>query len=117
MELDEFIKSALVQIVRGTKGADQELGGNTIANGIATGTSSDSGFLGREPLTGELVNYVNFDAALTVESSSGKGGKIGVVGFNLIKAEGGAKSDSSSSMVSRIQFCIPLKMGFSKTKR
>lgn len=110
MELKEFIKEVLTQIIDGVDEAQRDVKTRNegIVNPDLTLYAHDQTQHGR--LTSskkELVQSVKFDVALTV--SEGKGTKAGIgVYMGAISLGAGGKSDESTSTVSRIQFEVPV---------
>jgi hypothetical protein len=106
MNLDEFVKEVLIQIVSGVKKAQDSDGGAYIVPAADGGheyakhsrVSSNSRI---------KSTVVDFDIALTVEDSSGRSGTGGlkVFGFN---ADVQSALSSKDTTVSRIQFAIPI---------
>ena len=101
MELEEFIRASLLQIMKGVKSAQQEWGTTSSGGGVispAWGGPDD--FANR-------VQEVKFDIAVTVttRTETGGGGGIHVVAVDL---SGKANHASEDSTVSRISFSIPI---------
>lgn len=99
MELEEFVKESIVQILSGVKKAQECTGelGHSIVN------PHDIRYrVGEYP-----IHLVEFDVAIVAVNSDKKGGKagIGVVGIN---AGGGIETTESTSTVSRLKFQIPV---------
>ena len=104
MELNEFVKQALVQVIEGVRDAQAVEGKEFVNPRIIN--PAPSGRI-REKVNGQLVHDVSFDVAITTEDSSGSkaGGKISVLGLNA-----GADIDENllSRTVSRIKFTVPI---------
>jgi len=113
MELSEFVKQSLTQIVKGVKESQDEIRGQggyanpavfTSASGMEStthfGTVSD----------GQNVLLVDFDVAVTVSDAveGGVGGKLSVA--SLFKLEAGGKGTAASESTSRIRFKVPLAL-------
>jgi hypothetical protein len=101
MELEEFIRTSLLQIMKAIKGATEEWGAEGSGEGVinpAWGGPED--FRNR-------VREVSFDIAVTAASKTegGGGGGIKVLAFDL---SGKAAHSSESSTASRIAFSIPI---------
>lgn len=98
MELKEFVKNSLLDVMHAVREAQQEwqaVGHKGAINPVWSTVDKDS------------FRDINFDVAVTAEDkSAGKiGGGIKVVGLNV----GGETTDTvSSSSVSRIQFRVPI---------
>lgn len=108
MEIKDFIEVSLVQIVEGVNQAKAKLlsTGATISSKdvrpLRDGTTYNHA-------TGNLVNIVEFDVAVTVNEKDTTGGKAGVnvVGLNI---GGGMQVENTNQKVSRIKFTIPLTL-------
>jgi hypothetical protein len=102
MDLREFIKQTLEQIVGGIADAQKSCAasGHSIApkdlQGPADGRFWDFS-------DGRIVEPVNFDVAVTVASASSGGGKAGIDVAGLVLGGGGEVSGKNAS-VSRIKF-------------
>ncbi|MER8744182.1 hypothetical protein NKH54_13970 [Mesorhizobium sp. M1004] len=101
MDLDEFISETMRQILAGvTKVQETDLGKNVnAALHVVLGSN-----LSVIPEYGVFAR-VDFDVAVTAESSVGGKGSIRVWGLG---AEGG--KDSRSQSVSRVVFAVPLRL-------
>jgi hypothetical protein len=115
MDLDEFIKEVLVEVVSGIRDAQQAEGGAFIV------PCSDGGHEyanhARFSSSGRLKStIVDFDIALTVEDSAkaegGGGLKVWGIGANVA----GERSPKDTT-VSRIQFSIPILLPESQRQR
>ncbi|TIS18734.1 MAG: hypothetical protein E5X07_31030 [Mesorhizobium sp.] len=101
MDLEEFISETLGQILAGiAKAQNTEIGKNV--NAAFPGTLGSN--LSVLPEFGVFAR-VDFDVAVTAESSVGGKGSIRVWGLG---AEGG--KDSRSQTVSRVVFAVPLRL-------
>lgn len=104
MQLDEFIKSTLRQIIHGVRDAQKELA----ADGAAVNPTVRSAPAGRlVHSTGTILQDVEFDIALTVSETdqSGAGVRVGVA---WIGGKVDAGSNRERSEVSRIKFVVPV---------
>lgn len=113
MELSEFVKQSLTQIVSGVKSAQEEIrtqGGyaNPAVFASSPGNASTTHFGSVED--GQNVLLVDFDVAVTVTDTieGGVGGKLSVASF--FKVEAGGKGSTASEATSRIQFKVPLAL-------
>lgn len=106
MNVKDFIENALVQIVEGVNNAN-----TAIKNSGAMISSKDV-----RPLrdgttynttTGNLVNLVEFDIAVTVNETDKSDGNAGikVVGLSI---GGGLQKENTNQTVSKIKFSVPL---------
>ena len=108
MNLKDFVKDTLVQIVDGTIEAREDLiKKNADVNPI--GGNFDQASLGGKQWSFEkgITEMVNFDVALTQEDTTGTKGGIGVfLGGVGLGTQG--KTEALTSSLSRIQFRIPI---------
>lgn len=88
MELKEFVKDVLVQLDQAVDEARATM-------------SRDVSFVDTEN-----QRVVEFDIAVTVESTSEKSGGGGIKVLELIKAEGKVSNENRNSSVSRIKFGV-----------
>ena len=108
MEINTFIESVLIQIVEGTKNANQ-----IIINSGATISSKDVRPL-RDSTTynftnNKLVNLIEFDIALTVIENDKKNGTGGIK-IAGIQFGAGIESETNNQIISRIKFSLPLTL-------
>lgn len=112
MELREFIKETLIQVVEGVRDAQAA----TAQTGAAISPCADDcgyalgGKVSIGPLTGPgtgFVQYVSFDVGLTSADQKEKKGGVGVF-FGSLGAGGQASSQSQSGAVTRVQFVVPV---------
>lgn len=93
MELKEFVSDTLKQIIDGIIDAQKYAGGKgTIIVPYS-----------------EQQKSVSFDVAVTVDESKQKEGKAGVTVWSIGGGISG-KTESSSSIVSRIKFDVPIEL-------
>lgn len=113
MELSEFVKQSLTQIVSGVKASQEEIrsqGGYVnpaiFASSPGNANTTHFGSVG----DGQNVLLVDFDVAVTVTDTieGGAGGKLSVASF--FKVEAGGKGSTASEATSRIQFKVPLAL-------
>jgi hypothetical protein len=108
MELEEFVKSTLVEVVRGVTSAQEEMrGSGARVNPHMRAISKEHSIGQPEGFGGQHVDYMNFDIAVTVQSEQEAkgGGGIKVMGLGVGVD---ASTGSSTSNVSRISFKVPL---------
>ncbi|MGB5856692.1 MAG: hypothetical protein WBH20_15710 [Oceanisphaera sp.] len=103
MQLDEFVKSALVQVAKGVHEASEDVS----ALGGAVNPLITKSFQG---FTEADATDIKFDVALIVsESLTGEAGaKISVASF--FRANGSVKDTDSYQQTSRVQFSVPLRL-------
>jgi len=111
VDLEQFVKEALSEIVSGVNAAQDQVeasGARINPAGVGPGASPD-GYLGQLS-SGEAVFAVDFDVAVTVSAgASGEAGaKLQVLGLFTPKL-GGAKRTARDS-TSRIKFRVPLAL-------
>ena len=108
MDIKDFVENTLLQIVNGVNDANKKL--------IDTGAIISSKDI--RPMregttlntkTGDLVNLIEFDIAVTVnEKDTANGGAgIKIVGFNV---GGTLQNEITNQSISRIKFSIPLTL-------
>ena len=112
MELRDFVKEVLTQIVDGVRDAQQPNGGAFV---VPTGDGNHK--YAEHPRFASSARIkstiVDFDVAITVEDSDKAGAKAGVKVFSVqFGAEG--EIASKNSTVSRVQFAVPLLLPESK---
>ena len=108
MELNEFVENALTQLIEGVHAAQdkaKEVGGE-INPHINDGNQTKLGFLNA---SGRSAAIVNFDVALTASEGTGTNAGISVLG-GAINLGAGGQSSNENSVVSRIQFSVPVVM-------
>ena len=103
MDLKEFTKQALVQIVEGTKEANAVIKQYNAHIHIEdedcfTGTSY--------PLTN-----VDFDVAITATETEGANGGGGIKVMGVFNAGGEIESKTENQTISRVKYTIPLVLG------
>ena len=112
MELKDFIREALSQIVQGVKEAQDAA--------TTTGGEVSPRFSNRQQSTqqelkllksekGGIIQNVEFDVAVTASEGTGTRGGIGVfVGAFALGSQG--QSQSQNSSLSRIKFIVPVTL-------
>lgn len=115
MEIKEFIKEALSQIVEGINEANQQISdkGSFVvssnlreANGLPkSGTYYDDGKNPRR-----VVREIEFDISIAASDSTQSGGKGSLQVISFIRADGGVENNISSSASQRIKFTLPLAL-------
>jgi len=107
MELQEFIKTALTEIVEGIASARKA----TSKHDALIGTNSAYGDIKAAKIVtdghGRSISYVEFDIALTSSDSKDTKGGIGVfLGSVGLGSQGASHGETSSH--SRIKFSVPI---------
>ena len=118
MDLQSFIKEALVQIAKGIEDAGEALqDSDAIVNpSNVVGTGGDRGTKvygwltdNRPESVRRAVQNIEFDVAVTAASGTETKGGIGImVGMVVVGSQG--KSDASQTSQSRIQFSVPMAL-------
>jgi hypothetical protein len=112
MQLDEFVKTSLEQLVSGVRQAQQAVAGM----GAAINPSVRSSPPGRMHSNGTVIQDVAFDVAVTTSETGGS--KAGLrVGWAAVGAGVEGKSSNEHSEVSRIKFVIPVGLPAPETPR
>jgi len=109
MNLKDFIKIALTDIVSATEEAKIELDTQlkSICPPIGQAYATKFG-IQLDDATGMYHQQVTFDVAVTVEHIAGDNAKAGIKVFNLVEANLGKNSSVNNSTVSRIKFHVPI---------
>ncbi len=101
MDVSEFVKEALLAIVRGIKAAQAE---PDSANMIGRLPSSlPAGVSVQFDEDKNLVGFVEFDLATTVDKTAGGKAGVAILGSGI-----GAEGKVQSSFANRIKFAVPL---------
>ena len=108
MDLKEFVSQTLMQIIEGvseTQSQAKEF--EAEVNPHLNSTHSEMGKQGFLWAGGRAAQIVQFDVALTVVEGKGTKGGIGVFA-GAINLGSAGQSQSESSSVSRVKFCVPV---------
>jgi hypothetical protein len=113
MNLDEFIKLTLTQIIKGVDDASRDSKGK-IAPEIGQG-DDDPKILRTGPSHGwHGVFLIDFDVALTASDKSEGGGSAGVRVY-VVTAKGDKSKTTESSSIHRVKFSVPISYQPSQT--
>lgn len=94
MRLDEFVAETLKQIVKGVRASQEEIEG--MGGAVSPPVN---------PIKGDGVTHVDFDAAIVVSSTDATGGKLQVAFL------GGERSaQSSEQATSRVRFRVDINL-------
>ena len=107
MELQEFIKQSLVQIVKGVNEAQNEaidVGARINPVGKLLSGGGETHFVQTEL----NPQSIQFDVAISVSEEKTAGGKISVLA-NILNLGAEAKMENLSSLVHRIKFEVPVE--------
>jgi hypothetical protein len=111
MDLQEFVKQTLVNIVQGVQAAQDIVPGGEAR--IAPALASFASPLHREVVGSSAdrtpVLLAEFDVAVTVSEGEGKKATIGV-STGSVTVGGGAEKASAMPRVSRVRFSVPLAL-------
>ena len=102
MDLKEFTKQALVQIVEGTKEANAVI--KQYNANILEDEDSCTG------ISYSLTN-VDFDVAITATETEGANGGGGIKVMGVFNAGGEIESKTEKQTISRVKYTIPLVLG------
>lgn len=109
MELQEFVRSALMQVVNGVRdaqnSADDRGGINPYIWQHGRDAAAKQGIL--ESNDGRWIHLVEFDVAITAVETEGKKGGIGVVA-GAVGLGARRESGSENTSLSRIRFSVPV---------
>lgn len=112
MQLREFVKEVLTQIVEGVRDAQEPSGGAfVVPAGDGGHKYSEHPRFSSSALLKSTI--VDFDVAITAEESDKAGAKAGVKVFSVQFGVDGEMA-SKNATVSRVQFAIPLLLPVSK---
>jgi hypothetical protein len=108
MELKDFVREALLDVVAGVKAAKEDSKVGSLVAPRAAGHQvfpTTSGVVG----TGPYFTTVKFHVALTV-SEKGVGSGGGGIKLAVFNANVGGSTESLDETVSSIEFAVPLQM-------
>lgn len=108
MNIKDFVETTIVQIVEGVNSANvklKDLGAIVTSKDVRPlreGTTYNT-------TTGDLVNLIDFDVAITIneKDTTGGGAGIRIAGINI---GGELKNEVNNQSLSRIKFSIPLTL-------
>lgn len=107
MQLSQFVQEVLTEIVTGIRAAQAANGGSHISPDMDGGHDYAPNHTRFNSSARLKSTVVDFDIALTVETSTKAGGKAGLKVFD-VGVDGGGERVSRDSTVSRVQFAVPL---------
>jgi hypothetical protein len=107
MNLDEYVKETLLAIVGGVLQAQED---ERCGPYVGRSPAKTDGLAITKDVHGNVVTLVAFDLATTVEAKSGKSGGIGIKVVPMLALGGEAKSETSSSAISRIAFSVSISI-------
>ena len=107
MELKEFIKIALVDVVEAVSEARESLGNNS----DCICPPSGSVYIEKAKLVrdanGLYLQEIYFDIAVTTENVSNNNGKAGIKVYG-VEAGIGKNSETTNATISRVKFQVPI---------
>lgn len=110
MDLRQFVKESLVQIVGGAQDSAEEVrkSGGIVNPAVshASGRGKDGHFATLD--NGASIFLADFDVAVTVLESDEAGGQAKAGLLKVFSAEVGGKMKSATESISRVRFKIPL---------
>lgn len=111
MKLQDFIKSALVEIINGVEEAKKETSYSSahISPELKIDMECGAGERIVKTSSGSTASLVSFDIAVTIEKGEGTSANIGVIG-SILKLGAEGHSNKSDNIVSRLSFTIPVKL-------
>ncbi len=110
MELQEFVRAALIQISTAVQDAQESVrnAGGFVNPSMYARANIDSHFGAME--SGQHVFLVDFDVAVTASEAIQAGGSAKLSVASVFSAQGGSKSGASSESTSRIKFKVPIAL-------
>ena len=108
MDLQEFIKQSLVQIVAGIVDAQKEVEANGATinpSGLILVPEKVSGHARTDD--GNVTQNIEFDVAVTSTEGTGSKGGVGIA-IGVVALGTQANSQQSSQAVSRLRFTVPI---------
>ena len=111
MDLKDFVKETLVQIVAGVQSSQEEirkLGGIVNPATLSGNPNSPSYFASVD--TSRHVFLIDFDVAVTVSENAGANAHAKLSVASLVSLGAGGNTGSSSASTNRIAFKVPLAL-------
>ena len=108
MDLKEFTKQTLVQIVEGAAEADSRLSELGSFVPITNFGNTTATFARDNDRTPRLVINVDFDVAITAIESEGANGGASLKVASFFNLGGGSESKTENQTISRIKYTLPL---------
>ena len=113
MELKEFVRETLLEISTGVADAQEEQKGALISprvrnqEGASPKLALAEDGAGRGIRGGRILDYVEFDIAVTIDKNTETNGKISVL-FGALNLSSGGASENKDSSTSRVRFKVPI---------
>jgi hypothetical protein len=111
MDLKEFVKETIVQVVNGIADANAALSSDT-AFVASSNIQTDNNFKYTTDKNGckHYVTDVDFDVAITVQNSKTQGGGVYITVPVLGEIGGKGSRENTNASISRIKFSLPLAL-------
>lgn len=106
MDLKEFTKQTLIQIVEGTSEANEAISGSGAK--IPTHNIANKKNYVHDGYSHHNVIDVEFDVAITATESDGINGGASLKVASLINIGGGIENKTENQTISRIKYTLPL---------
>lgn len=112
MELKEFVKETLVQIVKGVNDANSELSDTTSFVPSANLQSGGASWKCTNDKSGRYhaVVDVDFDVMVNAEESKTKSGGVSIEVLSIIGVGRSGENGKTTSSANRVRFTIPLAL-------
>lgn len=109
MDIQEFVSTVLIDIVRGLNIAGEELSKSDSGAVLNPMLSQEGWAETRKGHQGSRrIQQVEMSIAVTVSDSSGEGGKVGISVAGFSAELNSAKSSTSNSSISTVKFTVPI---------
>ena len=119
MELKDFVKQTLIEISQGVSEAQAEADNSLINPRIKTPDNRVTGVLlaedgaGRGVKGGRILDYVEFDVAVTIDKNTKTNGKISVL-FGAVNLSSQGASENKDASTSRVKFKVPVSFSLTQ---
>ncbi len=110
MDLKEFVSETLISVITGVTDAQKKVEGHGAfvnPTGLMRSTSNISSNAVWDNSTNNYSQTVTFDVAITAEDTGKGGAKVKVLS-GLLGGEFGGEKSNKNTLVSRVQFSIPV---------
>ena len=108
MDLKEFTKQTLIQIVEGAASVNDELAVRGAYIPYSNLRDSNMASSVDEERISRVVINVNFDVAITTTDTEGSNGGGGLKVAGFFRVEGNAENKVENQTISRIKYTLPL---------
>ena len=113
MELKDFVKETLIEISQGVSEAQESQGDALINPRIKIEGKESSRVIlaedgaGRDISGDRILDYVDFDVAVTIDKGTKTDGKISVL-FGAFNLSSSGESKNTDTSISRVKFKVPV---------